>query len=632
MKSVVLGTAGHIDHGKTSLVKALTGIDTDRLLEEKRRGISIELGFARMEIGDVRFGIVDVPGHERFIKNMLAGAGGIDMVLLVVAADEGVMPQTREHLDIIDFLEVERGVVALTKSDLVDEEAIEIARLDAEEAIASTTINGAPIIPVSSTTGAGLDELKRALVAAAATIHARPESGAFRLPIDRVFVMEGFGTVVTGTCFSGSVGIGDRLDILPSGKQVRVRRIQVHGHDAERAFAGQRTALALHGVSKDEVQRGEHVVSPESLTKSWMVDVRLRVSPRWVRPIRHRERVRFHLASSEDLARIALLEGEKIEPGKSALAQIRLETPVVPAVGDRFVVRSYSPMHTMAGGTVIDPHPKKHGRQRTDEIEALRSREEGGHMALFLETVGDAGLKGVKTQDLVEATSLTREEVEQAVAAEMEIGSIRRSENGRIFSADVWGIARRTILEQGRRFQERHPMRWGMTREEFRTALGKEASSPVVGELLEELAKDGEIELRGDKVRIGGGEIAFEGKAATERERIDAAFRTAGCAPPDVKEVVAAGRDRALATEIVSALLDQEVLIKINPDILLHREAWAALLAALRKIAARDKTISVQAIREELGISRKYSVPILEYLDARKVTRREGDVRVLLET
>src|SRR5688572_8905563 len=238
MESVVLGTAGHIDHGKTSLVKALTGIDTDRLLEEKRRGISIELGFARMEIGDVRFGIVDVPGHERFIKNMLAGAGGIDMVLLVVAADEGVMPQTREHLDIIDFLEVERGVVALTKSDLVDEEAIEIARLDAEEAIASTTIKGAPIIPVSSTTGAGLDELKRALVAAAATVHTRPESGAFRLPIDRVFVMEGFGTVVTGTCFSGSVGIGDRLDILPTGKQVRVRRIQVHGRDAERAYAG----------------------------------------------------------------------------------------------------------------------------------------------------------------------------------------------------------------------------------------------------------------------------------------------------------------------------------------------------------------------------------------------------------
>jgi selenocysteine-specific elongation factor len=622
MKSVVLGTAGHIDHGKTSLVKALTGIDTDRLLEEKRRGISIELGFARMEIGDIRFGIVDVPGHERFIKNMLAGAGGIDMVLLVIAADEGVMPQTREHLDIIDFLEVERGVVALTKSDLVDEEAIEIARLDAEEAIASTTIKGASIIPVSATTGAGLDELKRALVDVAASVHTRSESGAFRLPIDRVFVMEGFGTVVTGTCFSGSVGIGDRLDILPSGKQVRVRRIQVHGKDAERAYAGQRTALALHGVSKDEVQRGEHVVSPESLANSYMVDVRLRVSPRWVRPIRHRERIRFHLASSEDLGRIALLEGESVEPGKSALAQIRLETPVVPAVGDRFVVRSYSPMHTMAGGTVIDPHPRKHGRQRIDEIEALRSREEGGHMALFLESVANAGLKGVKTQDLVEATSMTRDEVEQAVAAEMEIGTIRRSENGRIFSTDVWGIARRTILEQGRRFQERHPMRWGMTREEFRAALGKDASTPVVGEL----------DLRGDKVRIGGGDIKFEGKAAGERDRIDAAFRTAGCAPPDVKEVVAASRDRAIATEVVAALLDQEVLIKVTPDILLHREAWAALLAALRKIAARDKTISVQAIREELGISRKYSVPILEYLDARKVTRREGDVRVLLET
>ncbi len=631
MRSLILGTAGHIDHGKTSLVKALTGVDTDRLVEEKRRGISIELGFAHLDSGDVHFGIVDVPGHERFVKNMLAGAGGIDLVLLVVAADEGVMPQTREHLDIIDFLEVERGVVALTKSDLVDEESLEIARLDVEEAIASTCLRGAAILPVSAATGAGLDALKRALVEASRGVPARSETGAFRLPVDRVFVMEGFGTVVTGTSFSGSAGIGDRLEIQPSGRAVRVRRIQVHGRDAERALVGQRTALALHGVSKDEVARGDQVVTPGTLVPSWMIDVRVRVSPRWVRPVRHRERIRFHWGAAEDLGRIVLLEGEELEPGKSALAQIRLETPVAPAVGDRFVIRSYSPMHTIAGGVVIDPHPKKHGRHRAGEVEALKSREEGGPMAILGETVAAAGLRGVKPQELVEAASMTREQVESAVAAEVAAGALRRSENGRVFSGDVWRVAARTILEEGRRFQERHPLRWGLTREEIRTKLGKDANAVVVGELVEELAAAGEVVLRGERVRVGGGEIAFEGKAAVERARLDAVYKAAGCAPPDTKEVVAASSDPALAAEIVAALLDLEDLVKITPEMLVHREAMASLREALRRIAARDGVISLASLRDEIGISRKYSVPLLESLDARRVTRREGDVRILLE-
>jgi selenocysteine-specific elongation factor len=631
MRSVVLGTAGHIDHGKTSLVRALTGVDTDRLAEEKRRGISIELGFANLDVGDVHFGIVDVPGHERFVKNMLAGAGGIDLVVLVVAADEGVMPQTREHLDIVDFLDVSRGVVALTKSDLVDEESLEIARLDVEEAIATTCLRGAPIIPVSSTTGAGLEELKHALVEAARSVPVRSDVGAFRLPVDRVFVMEGFGTVVTGTCFSGSVGVGDRLQLLPSGRDVRVRRVQVHGKDVERAIAGQRTAVALHGVTKEEVERGHQLVSPDSLASSHMIDVRLRVSPRWVRPIRNRERVRFHSGAAEDLGRVVLLEGDLLEPGKSGLAQIRLETPAVPAVGDRFVLRSYSPMHAMAGGVVIDPHPKKHGRHKAEEIDALKSREEGGALAILLEAVADAGLKGVKTQELVEKTSMTREDVERAVAEEAIAGSLRRSENGRIFSADAWNVARRTIVEEGRRYQERHALRWGPTREEIRAWLRGEASAAIVGEIVEELARAGEVQLRGERVRTGGGEIAFEGKAAAERARIERVYKEAQCAPPGTAEVVAQAGDRALASDVVNALLDLEVLVKVTPEMLVHREAMETLRAALRKIAARDGVISLAALRDETGLSRKFSVPLLEHLDARRVTRREGDVRVLLD-
>lgn len=631
MRSVILGTAGHIDHGKTSLVKALTGVDTDRLAEEKRRGISIELGFAQLDVGDIHFGIVDVPGHERFVKNMLAGAGGIDLVVLVVAADEGVMPQTREHLDILDFLEVSRGVVALTKSDLVDEDSLEIARLDAEEALAGTTLRGMPILPVSSTTGAGLDALRRALVEAAGSVPARSETGGFRLPVDRVFVMEGFGTVVTGTCFSGRAGVGDRLEIHPSGRSVRVRRIQVHGKETDVALAGQRVALALHGVDKDEVARGEQVLTPETLAPSSMIDVRLRVSPRWVRPVRNRERVRIHLGAAEDLARVVLLEGDALAPGESGLAQIRLETPAVPAVGDRFVLRSYSPMQTMAGGIVIDPHPAKHRRHRPEELAALRSREEGGPVAILLESAAHAALRGVKTQELVEATSMTREEVERAIADEIESGTLRRSENGRVFSADVWRVAGRTILEEGRRYQEHRPLRWGPTREELRARIGSEASAVVVGELLTELASAGEVALRGERVRVGGGEISFEGKAAIERDRITRIFREAGCSPPDLKETIAASTEPALAAEVAAALHDAEELVKVTPEMSVHMDALAALRKALARIAARDGVITVASLRDEIGISRKYSVPLLEYLDTKRVTRRDGDVRVLLE-
>jgi selenocysteine-specific elongation factor len=631
MKSVILGTAGHIDHGKTELVKALTGVNTDRLEEERRRGISIELGFASYEDGDVRFGIVDVPGHERFVKNMLAGAGGIDLVLLVVAADEGVMPQTREHLDIVNFLGVERGLVALTKCDLADEEMIEIAHLDAEEVLQGTTLAGSPIVHVSAVTGEGLDELKAALKRIADATPARTSEGAYRLPIDRVFTMKGFGTVVTGTSFAGSVAVGEKLEIQPGERTVRVRRIQVHGRDSENAQAGQRTALALHGVTKDEISRGEQLVSPGSLTPSSMVDVRLRVSSRWVRPLRNRERVRFHLGSSEDLGRVVLLDRDELAPGEDCLAQIRLETPIVPALHDRFVLRSYSPMHTMAGGMIVDPHPKKHHRFRADELEALKGREGGGPIALLLETVSQAGLAGVTVKALVKSTSLPREEVDALVAQEIEGGTLRLAEGGRILDRDTWSVARRTILEEARRFQQKHPLRWGMTREEARLTLGRETTPAILGELLAELAAEGEVRLAEDRLRVGEGDVVFDGKAKAERERLDAVFRGPGCSPPYVHEVLADPESTPLTQEVLAALLEQGELVKINAEIYYHREAYAKAKSSLVKIADRDGTIAVSALRDELGISRKYAVPLLEHFDTERVTRRDGDVRTLLE-
>ncbi len=626
MRSVILGTAGHIDHGKTTLVKALTGIDTDRLPEEKARGISIELGFARLDVGDLRFGIIDVPGHERFVKTMLAGAGGIDLVVLVVAADEGVMPQTREHLDVIDFLGVSRGVVALTKSDLVDDETREIAALDVTEALEGTTLAGCEVIPVSAVTGAGVDELKKKLRALAGLVPPRLDSGPYRLPVDRSFVMEGFGTVVTGTGFSGSVRVGDRLDVLPRNVAARVRRVQVHGKDAEAAGPGQRIALALHGVAKEDVGRGDQLVSPGSLAPSSMVDVRLRVSPRWVRALRHRERVRFHLASSEDFARVILLDRDELEPGEDGLAQLRFETPIVPAAGDRFVIRSYSPAHTMAGGTIIDPHPKKHRRGRAEDMESIARREGGGPVALVLEKVGAAGLAGIRPRDLAASTSLAADEVEQLLRAEEETGTVKRTASGRVIAMDAWRVASRALVEHADRFREGHPLRWGATREELRAAVAADASAAVFGELLDELAARHEVALSGEKVRTGGGDVVFDGEAARERDRIADIYRAAGLQPPELSEILGRGR---LAEDVVYALVDQGELERVTPDMFLHREAMEIAKQTLRELQARDGHITVGAFRDTLGISRKYAVPMLEHFDALRVTRRDGDVRHL---
>ncbi|MDP6529602.1 MAG: selenocysteine-specific translation elongation factor [Gemmatimonadota bacterium] len=630
MRSVILGTAGHIDHGKTALVRALTGVDTDRLEEERRRGISIELGFAQLVAAGVRFGIVDVPGHERFVKNMLAGAAGIDLVMLVVAADEGVMPQTREHLDIIDFLGVDRGVVALTKCDLADEDSREISRLDAEELLEGTSLEGAPVQEVSSITGDGLDALKKTLGQLATGVPERSSCGAFRLPVDRVFTMEGYGTVVTGTAWSGSVEVGDRLEILPSGREVRVRRVQVHGKDAECAEAGRRTALALHGVSREEVRRGEQVVTPGSLQSAPMLDVRVRVAPGWSRPIRNRERVRFHLGASEDLARIVLLDRDELLPGEDCLAQLRMETPAVSAVGDRFVLRSYSPMRAMAGGVVIDPRPKKHRRFREDELQSVAHREGGGPVALVTDAVEAGALRGMRTKDLADATGLSRDEVATLVEQEVTEGRLRIGANRRVVSEGVWEASRRAVVAQATRFLEEHTLRWGIPREEVRTALGRETAPGLLAELLTELEAEGAVELRGELIRTGGGDVVFEGQAARERDRQETLFRQSGCSPPSVAAALAGGADARLAEEVLAALLDRGDLVKLAPDLLVHRDAYADAKDTLGTIAARDGGITVGAFRDALGISRKHAVPLLEHFDEVRVTRRSGDERALL--
>lgn len=395
MKHVIVGTAGHIDHGKTSLVRALTGIDADRLKEEKQRGITIDIGFANLELGDVRLGFVDVPGHERFVKNMLAGAHGIDVVILVIAADESVMPQTREHFDICRLLGVRKGVVALTKADMVDADLLELARAEIEEYVAGSFLEGAPMVAVSSTTGQGIDELKAILADIAAEIPERRLDRPFRLPVDRAFTIRGFGTVLTGTLIAGEVEVGDALEVLPGGLKVKVRGLQVHGHTTDRAAAGQRTAVNLQGVEVEDVARGQVLAPVGRFRETSMLDVRLDLLEGAPRSLEHRTRVRFHHGTSEAIARVVLLGRDALSPGESAIAQVRLETPILALPGDRFIVRSYSPQATIGGGVVLDALAPKHRRSDTSSLEWLERLEAGDareRVHLRLERAGGRGL------------------------------------------------------------------------------------------------------------------------------------------------------------------------------------------------------------------------------------------------
>jgi selenocysteine-specific elongation factor len=468
----VIGTAGHIDHGKTALVRLLTGTDTDRLKEEKARGISIDLGFAHLDLpGGISCGVVDVPGHERFVKNMLAGACGVDAMLLVIAADEGVMPQTREHLDILDLLGVRRGVVALTKIDLVEPDWLDLAAESVHEYLEARGFGNFPIVPVSARTGEGKDSLLAALVAVLAELEDRPSGRAARLPVDRAFVVEGFGTVATGTLWQGSIRVGDRLVVEPGHVETRVRNVEVHGQTVPVGLAGQRTAVALAGVPREVVPRGHWLLTPGTLVPSHMIDVRLRVLRDAPKELRHRQRVRFHLGASEVLGRVALLEGESIEPGRDALAQIRLEVPVVADRGDRFVVRSYSPARALAGGTVILPVAPTRRRGHGPSLDELRREETGSVEERVLATL-DGMPNGGGALDIARAAGVPATATGVGLDVLVADGRAVRVGEDLLVSASVLrGLAEgaSAVLRQ---LQRDNPLRWGTSRGELKSRLG----------------------------------------------------------------------------------------------------------------------------------------------------------------
>lgn len=625
MKSIIIGTAGHVDHGKTRLVGRLTGTNTDRLKEEQQRGISIELGFARLALGDIEAGIVDVPGHEKFVRTMVAGAGGVDLALLVVAADEGVMPQTREHVEVLELLGVTHGLVALTKIDMVDRELVELAAEDVRDYLAGTTLAGAPVVPVSSETGEGLDALRAALATLAAATPERGGLGPFRLPIDRVFTLAGMGTVVTGTSWSGSVRVGDALELMPRGLPVRVRSLQVHERTVEEAHAGQRTAIAIHGIKHDELERGEVLVSPGRFQAGNMVTLKLRCLASCPWTLKHRTRLRFHFGTQEIIGRLVLLDREALRAGEACLGQARLESPAVCAPGDRVIVRFYSPMRTVAGGEVIEATaPKRrHGRER--DLEAVKLKE-GGDAAVILErAVLDAGAAGLADKDA--ALLVEKYPGEDPLPALLASGRLLPL-GKRLFHADAVDALARGIAERAQRFQEGHPLAWGPARQSLRAALAPEVPQASFQLLLEHLERAGSLRLRGEGVRVGETDPAPTGAAAAWVEKVETAWLAAGLASPPMATFAELGVPADQVPDLVDYLTASGRLLRVNAETLVHAEPFAGLVEGLRGLFAEKDVITVGDVGARLEVSRKYSVPLLELCDKLGYTeRRESERR-----
>jgi selenocysteine-specific elongation factor len=639
MRSIIVGTAGHIDHGKSALVRALTGTDPDRLPEEKKRGITIDLGFADLDLGDVRLGFVDVPGHERFVKNMLAGAHGIDVVALVIAADEGVMPQTREHFDICRLLDVRHGLVIITKTDLVEEELLSLVQDEARELVAGSFLEDAPILSVSARTGSGLAELRDALREVSLKVPARSSETVARLPIDRAFTMKGFGAVVTGTLVSGEISEGSELELLPNRLRVRARGIQVHGQSVQRAVAGQRTAINLGGIDAASIARGMVLAPLARLQPTQIIDVYLDVLRSAPRALRSRARVRVHVGAAEVLARLRVLDdGGAIAPGSGGLAQVRLETPVVALPDERFIIRSYSPSITIGGGKVLDAGAAKHRGKDLAYVRAQLSKlidaDRATRFAILVETAGDRGLRRAEvaartgwTDDVLTNASIEAKSRDAVVEA-----------NGVFISAENFNRLCGEAAEAVVLHHKREPLARGLARETLRERHFAHVAPEVFRAVILQLEQDGKLISERDLVRSRQHSLDLSGADAQLRDRLAQVYEKAGLEAPSIDEAMERaaipGAQRAHARKILQLLIDGGMLVRIQGELFFHRNSLATLQEKLQQYAAAhepDRAIDVATFKELGGISRKYAIPLLEYLDRERVTRRAGDKRIILK-
>ena len=633
MKSIVIGTAGHIDHGKTALVRALTGIDTDRLEEEKRRGITIDLGFAHLELNSpsgekLRFGFIDVPGHERFVRNMLAGVGGIDLVLLVVAADESIKPQTREHFEICRLLSIPRGITVITKSDLVDEETLNVVRLEVDEFVRGSFLDTShsPVVAVSVRTGAGLEELKREISRLADEVPARDTEALFRLPIDRVFVMKGFGTVVTGTLIAGKTQKEEEVEVFPAHRRVRIRGVQVHGHTAEKASAGQRTALNLAGVTVEDLARGMTLAAPGLLEASQQIDVRLSLL-RDVKPLKNRARVHLHAFASETIAEVALHEGSELKPGGTALARLRTVDPLLLLPGDRAILRQFSPVITIGGAVVLDAFPVR--RQKKGELlKSLNVLATGSRQEILAARITRRGADGLSRDDAVRAMGLKRSVLEPLISLLLQQKQIVRA-GELLVATEAFSVARACTLTALEAFHKANPLVAGISKEELREKL--QLRPEVMQSVLAELNNTRKVEVAGEQVRLAGRGVELKDDEAKAKKDIETAFAAAGLKVPFMDEVLARlPVDKTRAQKLVTLLLRDRVLVKLADNLVFHQAALQGLRQTMNEFKAKSSKIDVGRFKDLIGVSRKYAIPLLEYLDRERITRRVGDERVIL--
>ena len=625
----VVGTAGHIDHGKSALVKALTGVDPDRLEEEKRRGMTIDLGFAHFDLpSGRRVGLVDVPGHERLIKNMLAGAAGVDLVLLVIAADEGVMPQTREHLDILRFLRIRRGLVILNKMDLAsDPEWVALVRDDIAAVCAGTFLEGAPVIPVSARTGAGLADLVAAMDKALQEIGDREVDAPVRLPVDRSFTMTGFGTVVTGTLWTGRLRTGDVLELLPVGREVRVRQVQSHGVVVDEARAGQRVALNLVGVTKEEVARGHVLASPRSFQPAKVLDIRVHLladSP----PLAHNGRIRLYVGADEIIGRVRLLDRERLAPGGTTVAQVRLERPTVAARGDPFVLRRYSPMATIGGGEIIAPHAPLR-RRGAASIQAVAAQETFDLDAQVLTALRAAGKGGTTIDALVLQVGAVRDRVAAIAAALVESREALQI-HGRLFARGAAEEVREGILRTLAEYHAATAWRSGMPRDALKGHVFA-GDDRLYGHVLDDLAAAGRVVVHGEFARLSEFAPQRSPMDAAVAAAIEEAYRRGRYTPPGRDDVLAHATDRPAGERMFQALLDGGILVDLGGGVIFHGDVLAEIEARVIAYIKEHGEITVASLRDDLGSSRKFALTVLEYFDTRHLTRRVGDKRVLTQ-
>jgi selenocysteine-specific elongation factor len=637
---IIVGTAGHIDHGKTALVKALTGVDADRLPEEKRRGITIDLGFAELEHGDIRFGFVDVPGHERFVKNMLAGASGIDIVLLVIAADEGVMPQTREHFDICRLLRIKNGLVVLTKAELVNEEMLDLVKGETDELIRDTFLENAPMVAVDSVTGRGIGQLKSALVAIARSVKTRSDDLIARLPIDRSFSMKGFGGVVTGTLASGKIVEGSELELLPIKKRVRVRGVQSHGRTVMEATAGRRTAVNLGGVTYSDVERGMLLAEPSVLEPAQIFDAEIEVLSEAARPLRSRQRVRVHIGTAEVLARLAVIsENGEIGPGEVGFAQLRLESPVAAVAHERFIIRQYSPQVTIAGGAVLRPAPGKFARREAQPlIEQLTrlSAAATDRSETFRLLVEFAGRQGT---DVGRVRSITgwRRDIFDAVAKRLVDSKSVIECDGVFIDASVFNDLRSKVLRETEILHRADPLARGVSLEVLRERVFRHVRPEVIDPVLNSLASENKLSVEGESVRLSTFSTQLSENETRALEHLRRVYTSAGLEAPKLEDALSEASqkyavDRTTVRKLFNQLCSTGEIEQVSNELYVAKNVVNELIGKVRQYAdaSADRMIDVATFKNIAGVSRKFAIPLLEYLDLRKVTARRGDKRLII--